>query len=208
MASPGSTPSTPHPHYIVSACLAGIACTFRGKDRLNAAIKKMVDRGDAIPLCPELLGGLGTPRRSAEMCGGDGADVLRRKAVVVTERGDDLTHSFIRGARATLAVARAYGIRRAILASKSPSCGNGTVYDGTFTRTLRAGSGVTAALLEKSGIAVITEADLGSLKYLKCVPDVVQYLKKRRTGCNHRACSVRSPKKRSRQRSSSRMPQS
>jgi len=142
---------------LVSACLAGICCKYNGGNNGIPLIKELVKQGKAIPLCPEQLGGLPTPRLPAEIKGGSARDVLQGKASVVRKDGADVTENFIRGAREVLKFCQEMGIRRAILKSKSPSCGKGLVYDGTFTGKLIEGNGVTAQLLIDDGIEVMTE---------------------------------------------------
>lgn len=105
-------------------------------------------------MCPEVLGGLSTPRRPAEIVGGDGADVLDGRAVVVTDEGEDVTEEFVAGARAVADLAAEHGIERAVLQSRSPSCGCGSIYDGSFGGTLVDGDGVLAALLVRRGVTV------------------------------------------------------
>ena len=111
-------------------------------------------------VCPEVDGGLGTPRPAAEITGGDGADVLAGRARVVTRDGRDVTEAYVAGARRALEAARAAGAETAILKARSPSCGKGAVYDGSFSRALQSGDGVTAALLAKSGIRVVTDEEI------------------------------------------------
>ena len=111
-------------------------------------------------MCPEEDGGLGTPRPPAEIFGGDGADVLRGTARVLTKGGVDVTEGYLVGARLALEAARAAGATTAILKARSPSCGSGCIYDGSFTRTARQGDGVTAALLKAEGIEVVTEQEI------------------------------------------------
>ncbi len=111
-------------------------------------------------MCPEDEGGLGTPRPPAEIVGGDGRDVIAGRARVVTKQGVDVTEEYVRGARIALERARATGVTTAVLKARSPSCGKGCIYDGTFTRTQTAGDGVTTALLEANGIMVVTDEDL------------------------------------------------
>lgn len=117
-------------------------------------IKKMVDDGIAIPVCPEVIGGLSTPRENSEIVGGDGMDVLNGRAHVMTISGKDVTKAYIKGAKKALAIARSCGVRSAILKSRSPACGAVRIYDGSFTKKLKAGSGVTASLLCQKGIKV------------------------------------------------------
>ena len=114
--------------------------------------------GRAVLVCPEEDGGLGTPRPPAEIVGGDGADVLEGRARVMTRGGRDVTAEYVAGARIALDAARAAGAETAILKARSPSCGKGSIYDGSFTRTVKDGDGVTAALLKAHGIQVLTDS--------------------------------------------------
>ncbi len=145
---------------IVSACLVGVNCRYDGKNSLNSKVFRMFKRGELIPLCPEQLGGLPTPREISEIVGGEGIDVIKRKAKVVTNSGKDVTENFIRGAEETLMVAKSLGIKEAILKSKSPSCGCGRIYDGTFSGKLKEGDGVTATILKRNRVKLTTEKDI------------------------------------------------
>lgn len=145
---------------IVSACLLGTPCRYDGKSQLNGEAARLFNEGNCVPVCPECLGGLPIPRASAEIVGGSGEDVLDGRARVMArqENGEmtDVTASFIDGAQKTLEAARRSGAAEALLKAKSPSCGCGMIYDGSFSRTLKSGNGVTAALLMRHGIAVRT----------------------------------------------------
>lgn len=140
---------------IASACLAGIACRYNGQASEDAKIKQWYEHGDIITVCPEVLGGLDTPRCPCEIVGGDGNDVLHGKAKIVSQDGQDYTQPYIDGAKKTLAAAKACGAQRAYLKSGSPSCGCARIYNGTFSGVMKAGAGVTAALLRENGIDVI-----------------------------------------------------
>jgi len=142
--------------YIVSACLVGVNCKYSGGHNLDPRIKKLVEEGKAIPVCPEQLGGLATPRPPAEIKDGDGSSVLKGEARVINADGRDVTETFIKGARETLKLAQLVKADKAILKAKSPSCGCGVIYDGTFTGKLIKGNGVAAQLLLDNGIAVET----------------------------------------------------
>lgn len=109
---------------------------------------------EVVSFCPEVAGGLATPRRPAELVGGDGHDVLDGAARVVEDTGRDVTAEFVDGARRALAAARHGGCTEALLMPRSPSCGRGVVYDGSFAGELVPGDGVTGALLERNGITV------------------------------------------------------
>jgi uncharacterized protein YbbK (DUF523 family) len=147
---------------LVSACLAGRRCRFDGSGNKDDFVANLVAEGRAVLVCPEVDGGLGTPRPPAEIQGGDGADVLAGHARVVTDAGVVVTDAYVRGAERALDAAHRTGAQTAVLKARSPSCGCGEIYDGTFTRATRAGNGVTAALLEANGIRVLTEEDVDS----------------------------------------------
>jgi len=134
---------------LVSACLAGIPCRWDGAEKGEDAIIELVRRGEAILVCPEQLGGLTTPRSPSEL----------KEDRVVSKEGRDVTAEFRRGAEITLAIARRYGCTEAILKARSPSCGSGLVYDGSFSGRLVSGDGVTAGLLKANGIRVWTEEE-------------------------------------------------
>lgn len=145
---------------MVSACLAGRACRFDGTANPDDEVARLVAQRRAILVCPEEDGGLGTPRPPAEIVGGDGHDVLDGKARVVTKTGRDVTNEYVQGAELALAAAREAGATTAILKSRSPSCGRGCIYDGSFSRTRTTGDGVTAALLQRAGINVLTDEEV------------------------------------------------
>ena len=140
--------------YLVSACLLGCPTAYDGEARLQGKLVALAARGQVVPVCPEVAGGLTTPRTTAEIVGGDGDDVLDGRARVMTIDGEDVTKAFLRGAECALAVAQRYGVTRAILKQGSPSCGSDHIYDGTHSGQLRPGPGVTAALLRRHGISV------------------------------------------------------
>ena len=130
---------------LVSACLAGFPCRYDGKARPCAEVVELVRAGKAIPVCPEQLGGLPIPRPPCEILAGRAID----------STGADRTENYRRGAEAVLALAQTYGATQALLQNRSPSCGTGWIYDGTFSKTLTAGDGITARLLTENGIQVI-----------------------------------------------------
>lgn len=140
---------------IASACLLGHKCRYDGEASEDAGIKKMYEQGLLKPVCPELLAKLPAPRCPSEIVGGEGEDVLAGRARVMAQDGTDITQEFIKGAEKTLKIAQQCGAERAYLKSKSPSCGCGQIYDGTFSGHLRKGDGVTSVLLKKHGIEVI-----------------------------------------------------
>ena len=143
----------------VSACLAGVPCRYDGGANSVDEMVRLVAAKEAACICPECMGGLSTPREPAEIVGGSAEDVLSGHAQVLTKSGADVTDAYVRGAYAALEFCQAHGITEAILKAKSPSCGCGTVYDGTFSGKLIPGDGVTAVLLGRNGISVRTERD-------------------------------------------------
>lgn len=138
---------------LVSACLVGVHCRYDGKASQNEALCSLYEQGQAIAVCPEVLGGLPIPRSSCEQVKTE--DGIR----VMTQAGEDYTDAFEKGAQITLAICQAAGIDQAVLKAKSPSCGCGQVYDGSFSRKLIPGDGLTAGLLKANGIQVKTELD-------------------------------------------------
>jgi uncharacterized protein YbbK (DUF523 family) len=139
---------------IVSACLLGINCRYDGKSKLHPDLATLLEHFFLIPVCPEQLGGLPTPRPAAEIRNGSGADVLARKASVFTNTANlDVTEAFLRGASETEKIARLLKVTTAILQQRSPSCGFGRIYQN---HQLSAGTGVTAALLRNGGITIFS----------------------------------------------------
>ncbi|MDO4357132.1 MAG: DUF523 domain-containing protein [Clostridia bacterium] len=134
---------------LVSACLIGLPTRYAGDGRDVDWIEALAGEHVLIPVCPEQLGGLPTPRTPCE----------RRGSRVVSREGADLTAAFSAGAEHALRIARLNNCRAAILKQRSPSCGSGTIYDGSFSGTLIPGDGLTAALLKSSGLRVFGEAD-------------------------------------------------
>ncbi len=141
---------------IVSACLAGVNCRYDGGSSALPRIREMVGEGGALPLCPEQLGGLPTPRAPSEISGGDGRDVLAGKARVLSSAGGDVTSCYLKGAGEVLKIAGLVSAREAVLKDKSPSCGCRLICRGG--RQV-AGVGVCAAMLIKSGIRVASSGD-------------------------------------------------
>lgn len=135
---------------LCSACLLGVKCRYNGKSALNKKVVSLLRSEVLIPVCPEQLGGLPTPREPAEIVGNR----------VFTISGRDVTENFIRGAKETLRIAKLFNISEAVMKQGSPSCGFGRIYDGTFSGKTRKGEGVTATLLKKHGIKIVTEEDL------------------------------------------------
>lgn len=145
--------------FIVSSCLAGLKTRYDGTDKLCRKVRELVEKGEAVPFCPEQGGGLPTPRIPAEIVGGDGFNVLSGAAKVLNRDGQDVTEEFVRGAKEMLELAKIFGASHAILKSMSPSCGVGSIYDGTFSGNIVEGDGVTTAVLKNAGLQVITEKE-------------------------------------------------
>ncbi|ANY89936.1 MULTISPECIES: DUF523 domain-containing protein [Pseudomonas] len=149
------------PKVLVSACLLGQPVRYDGRDSGHPDIlQRWQAEGRVVPLCPEVAGGLPTPRPPAEIPGGQGAAVLDGRAQVVTVTGMDVSEAFLAGAREALALVRQHGIRVAVLKAGSPSCGNRLTYDGTFSGVKVPGEGVTTALLRREGVQVFSELEL------------------------------------------------
>jgi Uncharacterized conserved protein len=140
---------------LVSACLVGVKCRYNAKDRYDPELALRFAKGELFPFCPELLGGLSLPRRPSELQGGTGAEALGGRARVVDDQGRDVTEAFVKGAEASLELARAVGATEAYLAERSPSCGVGEVYDGGFSGAVVPGDGIAAALLARAGLRTI-----------------------------------------------------
>ncbi|MGD8348418.1 MAG: DUF523 domain-containing protein [Gammaproteobacteria bacterium] len=147
---------------LVSACLLGDPVRYDGQSKpvRHRGLARLLDASRVIPFCPEVAGGLPVPRPAAEIVGGDGAAVIAGEARVVTREGADVSDGFLSGARQALALCRQHRVKVAVLTESSPSCGSSRIYDGSFTRTAAAGSGVTAALLARHGIAVFNQHQL------------------------------------------------
>lgn len=149
------------PKVLVSACLLGHPVRYDGRASGHPDLLQAWQReGRVVPLCPEVAGGLPTPRPPAEIPGGQGGAVLDGEAQVVTIVGEDVSAAFLAGARLALELVRRHGIRVAVLKSGSPSCGNRLVYDGTFSGSKINGEGVTSALLRREGVLVFSELEL------------------------------------------------
>ena len=145
--------------YIVSACLIGRCCCYDGSSNYRPQIKELVDCGSAIAVCPEELGGLKIPRSPSEIFAGSGEDVLKGKAYVFNKEGKDITINVLKGSKEFFSIAEECGVRKAILKSRSPCCGRGEIYDGTFSNRLRNGNGIATALLLRNNIEVITDEE-------------------------------------------------
>ena len=148
---------------LVSACLAGLKVRYNGTDCLDERIRRLIAEKKAMTICPEVMGGLSTPRDPAEIIGGNGYDVLERKAKVISISGEDVTEAFVKGAYSALKKAQEVGATTVVLKENSPSCGSSMIYNGTFSGQKMDGVGVTAALLRRNGIVVISENGLAEV---------------------------------------------
>lgn len=142
---------------IVSSCLIGLEVRYDGNHCYTPEVENRLKKSKAVPVCPEVLGGLCTPRDPAEIVGGNGDDVLDGNAKVITVSGKDVTEAFLKGAYETLKKAQQVGATVAILKQSSPSCGSTLIYNGSFSGNKIVGSGVTTALLRRYGIEVLSE---------------------------------------------------
>ena len=146
---------------LISACLLGVRCAWSGDDKYrNDQAIELSKLEPLIPVCPEQLGGLPTPRAPQEIQGGTGEDVLDKKCTVLNKNGEDVTRAFIIGAEETLKIAKQLKVKEFIAKRGSPSCGCGQIYDGSFSGRLINGDGVTTALLRRNGIRITPEEDL------------------------------------------------
>lgn len=146
---------------LVSACLIGVNCRYDGSNNLSTDVLEFLrEKGCFIACCPELLGGLAIPRGPYEITGGTGIDVIEGKAEVILDKGERVTVEFLKGARRTLKIAEQNHVDLAVLRSRSPSCGIGWIYDGTFSSALIEGDGVTAALLRREGVKLVSDEEI------------------------------------------------
>ena len=143
---------------LVSACLLGLRCRYDGKSKPNEAVLSLREAHTLIPVCPEQLGGLPTPRAPSEWQG----------AVIHNSKGEDVTVQYLRGAEEAVKLAELFGCRAAILKERSPACGHGEIYDGTFTNTRIPGSGAASKALLDAGVRVYGESEIA--KFLRNQP--------------------------------------
>ena len=140
---------------LISACLAGINCKFNGENNLldREILDEISKKYHLLFVCPEVFGGLSTPREPAEM----------KDGLVLTKTAKDVSENFINGAKICLKIAKLNGCKKAILKARSPRCGSGQIYDGSFTKRLILGDGVAAKLLKENEILVFSEDKIGQL---------------------------------------------
>ncbi len=131
---------------LVSSCLLGLNCRYDGGNNYSKEVEEFLKNYEVIPICPEIMGGLPTPRTPSE----------RQADRVINKEGKDVTEQYEKGARECLFLAQKYDVKKALLKLRSPSCGSKEIYDGTFSHTIIEGDGVTAELFKKNGIEVIS----------------------------------------------------
>ena len=156
---------------LISACLLGRNVKYSGGNNLCPWLAKYYNTDDFIAICPECFGVLPIPRPPAEIQNGSGEDVLNGTATVADKDGKDVTQNFISGAQKALAYAKKHNANCAILKARSPSCGCGMIYDGTFSGGKKVGNGVTAALFLQNGIKIYTEETLTEEKLIKILKE-------------------------------------
>lgn len=140
---------------LVSACLLGVCCRYDGRGAFDDRVARLAGRYSLVPVCPEQLGGMPTPRWPSEIiCGRN----------VVNTRGEDKSAEFAAGASEALRIARLLNCKAAVMKERSPSCGSKEIYDGTFSGRTKPGRGIAAALLIDSGIPVFDEGDTAGLE--------------------------------------------
>ena len=138
---------------LISACLLGMSCRYNGEGQIIPGTDKLMEKHHLVPICPEIYGGLSTPREPSEIKNGR----------VISKNGNDLTEYFERGAQEILALAKLYHCKYAILKQRSPSCGYKKIYDGTFSGKIISGKGVLAELLLKNGVIIVDETEIDKL---------------------------------------------
>ncbi len=150
---------------LISACLIGEKVRYNGTDLLiqHPLLKQWHRNGRLVSVCPEVTGGMSTPRAPAEIINGNGETVLSQQTMVVNNIGEDVTQAFILGAQKTLQIAKENHCIAAILTERSPSCGSNMIYDGGFSGQRIKGMGVTTALLEQHNIRVFNQEQIEQL---------------------------------------------
>lgn len=136
------------PRVLMSACLLGVNCRYSGDGKLLEGVERLMEAAEIIPVCPEILGGLTTPRVPAERVGDK----------VIAKDGTDVTMQYRRGAKESLYLARLFGAKHALMKERSPSCGYGVIYDGSFTGNFKPGNGTASELLSENGIKIYGES--------------------------------------------------
>lgn len=150
--------------YLISACLCGINCRYDGLNSYSEFCEKLLKENKALPVCPEQLGGLTTPRKPCEMQG-SAMEIINGKKIILDINGIDTSEMFLRGAREVLKIAKILNVKTAILKEGSPSCGVNYVYDGTFAGVKIPGIGITSQMLCNESIKIFSEKDLGGIQH-------------------------------------------
>lgn len=178
--------------FLVSACLLGSPCKYNGGDNYNLAVERFLAGKEYMPICPEVDGGLPTPRAASEIQGGTGFDVLSGRARVETKSGRDVSAEFTKGANQAVLAARDFGARAAILKERSPSCGVRAIYRGDFSGVTCAGSGVSAAALAEQGLLLLSEENLPGeefiVDYVSVTEKIVSWLQEKVNSAGAEGC--------------------
>ena len=155
---------------LISACLLGVNCKYNGKNNFNKELNDILEdiniKNKLKAICPEVAGGLSTPRAPSEIINGDGQNILNKnnKALVINNNGVDVTEYFVRGVKNVWYEIEEKNIDFAILKSRSPSCGSSQIYSGDFSGTLKKGEGVMSAFLRQHGIEVYSEKEIDKIR--------------------------------------------
>lgn len=149
--------------YLISACLCGINCKYNGLNNYNEICERLLKENKVIPICPEQLGGLSTPRMPCELQG-TANEIIQGKNKVINKDGIDVTEMFLKGANEVLKISKMLNVNKVIFKEGSPSCGVNFVYDGTFSGKKISGMGITSQLLNNAEIEIYSENDLGGIE--------------------------------------------
>lgn len=149
--------------YLISACLCGINCKYNGLNNYNEICERLLKENKVIPICPEQLGGLSTPRIPCELQG-IANEIIQGKNKVINKDGIDVTEMFLKGANEVLKISKMLNVNKVIFKEGSPSCGVNFVYDGTFSGKKISGMGITSQLLNNAEIEIYSENDLGGIE--------------------------------------------
>lgn len=178
--------------FVVSACLLGRNCKYSGDNNFNPAVKEFLQGKDYISICPEVDGGLPTPRVAAEIAEGTGVDVLEGRAAVMTKTGRDVTAQYICGAELAIEAAKDFGARAALLKERSPSCGVRSIYSGDFSGDIVPGFGVSSAALARAGLLLFSEESIPGeelrVDYKAITDKIVSWLREKVTAAGAQGC--------------------
>lgn len=178
--------------FVVSACLLGCNCKYSGGNNFNPRVQEFLRDKEYISICPEVDGGLPTPRAASEIVGGDGFAVLEGRAAVLTKAGRDVSSHFLRGAQLAVQAARDFGAAAALLKERSPSCGVRSIYNGDFSGSVQSGSGVTGAALAQAGLLLFSEESIPKeglqVDYGVITEKIVSWLQEKVTAAGATGC--------------------